>query len=47
VVWEQHPSHFWLVLSVALVNVVLAVLTSEAATQRNDARLFLLSKRSR
>jgi adenylate cyclase len=43
VVWEHHPSHFWLVLSVALVNIVLAVLTSEAATQRNDPRLFLVS----
>jgi class 3 adenylate cyclase len=43
VVWEHHPSHFWLVLLVAVVNVVLAVLTSEAASQRNDARLFLVS----
>jgi adenylate cyclase len=43
IVWEHHPSHFWLVLGVAGVNVVLAVLTSEAATQRDDARLFLVS----
>jgi class 3 adenylate cyclase len=43
VVWEHHPSHFWLVLGVAAVNVVLAVLTSEAATLRDDARLFLVS----
>lgn len=43
VMWEHHPSHFWLVLTVAVVNVVLAVLTSEAAGQRNDARLFLVS----
>jgi adenylate cyclase len=41
--WEHHPSHFWLVLSVAVVNVTLGVLTSEAATQRGDARLFLVS----
>lgn len=41
--WEHHPSHFWLVLVVAGVNVVLAVLTSEAATQRDDPRLFLVS----
>ena len=41
--WEHHPSHFWLVLSVALVNMVLGVLTSEAASQRGDARLFLVS----
>ena len=43
VMWEHHPSHFWLVLTVAVVNVVLAVLTSEAAGQRNDVRLFLVS----
>jgi adenylate cyclase len=41
--WEHHPSHFWLVLSVALVNMVLGLLTSEAAGQRGDARLFLVS----
>jgi adenylate cyclase len=43
VVWEHHPAHFWLVLGVALVNVVLAVLTSEAAAHRDDPRLFLVS----
>jgi class 3 adenylate cyclase len=41
--WEHHPSHFWLVLGVAVVNVVLGVLTSEAAGERDDARLFLVS----
>ena len=41
--WEHHPSHFWLVLSVALVNMVLGLLTSEAASQRRDSRLFLVS----
>ncbi|MBD0292041.1 MAG: adenylate/guanylate cyclase domain-containing protein [Jiangellaceae bacterium] len=41
--WEHHPAHFWLVLSVAVVNVVLAVITSGAATARGDARLFLVS----
>ncbi len=41
--WEHHPSHFWLVLSVALANVVLGVLASEASTRRGDARLFLVS----
>jgi class 3 adenylate cyclase len=41
--WEHHPSHFWLVLGVAAVNVALAVLTSEAATLRGDSRLFLVS----
>jgi class 3 adenylate cyclase len=41
--WEHHPSHFWLVLGVAAVNVVLAALTSEAATLRGDSRIFLVS----
>jgi class 3 adenylate cyclase/cytochrome bd-type quinol oxidase subunit 2 len=42
-VWEHHPSHFWLVLLTALVNVVLAFVTGEAATRRGDARLILVS----
>ncbi len=41
--WEHHPSHFLLVLAVALVNVGLAIVTSEAAHRRADARLFLVS----
>lgn len=41
--WEHHPSHFWLVLGVALINVALGVATSEAASRRADARLFLVS----
>src|SRR5882672_2240011 len=43
VLWENHPSHFWLVLVVAVVNVVLGVLTSEVASQRGDPRLFMVS----
>ena len=43
VVWEHQPSHFWLVLGVALVNVGLGLLASEAARQRDDPRLFLVS----
>lgn len=43
VTWEHHPSHFWLVLGVALINVVLGLLMSEAASRRADARLFLVS----
>jgi class 3 adenylate cyclase len=43
VMWEHHPSHFWLVLGVALVNVALGWLTSEAARRRGDTRLFLVS----
>jgi adenylate cyclase len=41
--WEHHPSHFLLVLVVALINVGLAIVTSEAAHRRSDARLFLVS----
>ena len=41
--WRHQPSHFWLVLSVAAVNVVLASLTNEAAMRRGDARLVLVS----
>jgi class 3 adenylate cyclase len=41
--WEHHPSHFWLVSGVAVVNVVLGVVMSEAARQRRDVRLFLVS----
>lgn len=43
VVWEHHPAHFWLVLVVAVVNVVLGARMSEAARRRDDARLFLVS----
>jgi class 3 adenylate cyclase len=41
--WEHHPSHFLLVLVVALINVGLAIVTSESAHRRSDARLFLVS----
>jgi class 3 adenylate cyclase len=41
--WEHHPSHFLLVLGVALINVALAMITSAAANRRDDARLFLVS----
>jgi class 3 adenylate cyclase len=41
--WEHHPSHFWLVSSVAVANVVLGVMVSEAARQRRDVRLFLVA----
>ena len=43
VIWEHHPSHFLLVLSVALINVALALIVSEAAHEHADARLFLVS----
>jgi class 3 adenylate cyclase len=41
--WRHQPSHFWLVLVVAAVNVALAYLTNEAAVRRGDARLVLIS----
>ena len=41
--WEHHPSHFWLVLFTAAVNVALASLTNVAATRYRDARLILVS----
>ena len=41
--WEQHPTHFWLVLATALVNVVLGLAASEAARRRADARALLVS----
>ena len=41
--WEHQPSHFWLVLIVAVVNVVLAYVTNVAAGRYHDARLILIS----
>ena len=43
VVWEHHPSHFWLVLVTAIVNVALAYVTNLAAGRYRDARLILVS----
>jgi len=41
--WQHGPSHFWLILATALVNVVLGLAASEAARRRRDARAFLVS----
>jgi class 3 adenylate cyclase len=41
--WEHHQSHFWLVVAVAVLNVVLGVRMSEAARRRADLRLYLVS----
>ena len=41
--WEHHESHFWLVVAVAVLNVVLGLRMSEAARRRNDLRLYLVS----
>jgi adenylate cyclase len=40
--WEQHPSHFWLVLIVAMVNTALGLSMSETARRRGDPRIFLV-----
>lgn len=41
--WEHHPGHFWLVLSVAAINVILAMRVQGAAKSRGDPRLLLVS----
>jgi adenylate cyclase len=41
--WEHHPSHFWLVLTTAGINVALAYVTNVAAGRYRDARLVLVS----
>jgi adenylate cyclase len=41
--WEHHPSHFWLVLVTAAVNLALAYITNVAAGRYRDARLVLVS----
>jgi adenylate cyclase len=41
--WDHRPSHFWLILAVAGLNVALGAMISEAARRRADARLLLVS----
>jgi hypothetical protein len=41
--WRHEVSHFWLVVAVALVSVVLGVRMSTAARHRSDTRLFLVA----
>jgi class 3 adenylate cyclase len=41
--WHHNPAHFWLVLTAAWINIVLAVVINETARRRTDARLFLVS----
>ena len=41
--WHHQPSHFWLVLSAAALNAVLAYATGVAAQRRSEARVFLVS----
>lgn len=42
VVWQHHPSHFWLVLGVGALSAVLAYATGTAADRRGDARVLLV-----
>jgi adenylate cyclase len=42
-VWEDHTAHFWLILVVAEVNLLLATLIGQAASRRRDVRLFLVA----
>jgi class 3 adenylate cyclase len=41
--WQHQPSHFWLVLVAAAINVALAYVTNVAAGRHHDARLVLIS----
>ena len=41
--WQHNPSHFWLIIAVAGINVVLGAMINQASTRRADARLFLVS----
>ncbi|MGW0802699.1 adenylate/guanylate cyclase domain-containing protein [Nonomuraea sp. NPDC002799] len=41
--WQHNAGHFWMIIIVAGVNVVLGALISEASRRRQDARLFLVS----
>jgi class 3 adenylate cyclase len=41
--WEHQPSHFWLVLGVAGINVVLGWRIQTAARHHSDARLVLVA----
>lgn len=40
--WEHRPSHFWLVMAVAGVNIALAFQVLRASRLRGDARLLLV-----
>jgi class 3 adenylate cyclase len=42
VVWEHHPSHFWLVFAAAALSAWLALAVDRAARHHGDARLLLV-----
>ncbi len=41
--WENHPSHFWLVVLAAATTAALAYTTGDAADRRGDVRLYWVS----
>ena len=41
--WQHHPAHFWLVLLVAVVDLVLGLVIGGAAERHADSRTFLVS----
>ncbi|WP_433368601.1 adenylate/guanylate cyclase domain-containing protein [Streptosporangium sp. CA-115845] len=43
IVLQDNPSHFWLIITVAGINLVLGLMISEASARRADARLLLVS----
>jgi adenylate cyclase len=42
-IWENHPAHFWTVLTAAGASVAVGWAVSSAGRRRRDARLFLIS----
>ncbi|MFC7647089.1 hypothetical protein ACFQX6_46060 [Streptosporangium lutulentum] len=43
VMWQDNLGHFWLIIVVAAINLVLGAMINQASARRNDARLFLVS----
>ncbi|MFI5955285.1 adenylate/guanylate cyclase domain-containing protein [Cryptosporangium sp. NPDC051539] len=43
VLWHHPPSHFWLVMNVAGISLLPGIAMTNAAMNRRDARLFLVS----
>jgi class 3 adenylate cyclase len=41
--WQHNPTHFWLVVVVAVLGVLLGLVMGEAARKRRDIRVFLAS----
>ncbi|MEV4531789.1 adenylate/guanylate cyclase domain-containing protein [Streptosporangium sp. NPDC049304] len=43
IVLHDNPSHFWLIITIAGINLVLGLMVGEASARRSDARLLLVS----